>query len=442
MKKLTDIICIFTSAALLLAGCNNNSGEEIDLSPIPIETDNDRLTLDSLRKSEMTPFIMPQYGTEEYDYYSSLLTWGDPCIPGRLYLQCMVNRNESAILLLTNIAFREEMGIYSYQPWDRKMIYAVAAGENGDRLMKVDQETGKATLLYYAKAEAIRFMMELDDCYIYFSSGSRILYLNIYTDEVMTLAECEGEVSDLAYTHDSIAWADGNGNYFLYDREKEEGVPVDYDELFPFYEQYYYTFRDGGDGISTLYLVTDKTGEEELIADNITVVLYATVSLMYAQVGNDRIISVNGTEGGIETVYRARTEDMELINIDVRTDENSGESYAKRLFVREEREIVQVDLETFEAETLFTLENGLADANYGEREFYSFDFAEHSLTMLSANENEYDLDKFYICEECDGDYCLWVDSDRNWFWYHPHSRENEEVEVIEVRLYAYITQRD
>lgn len=442
MKKLTDIICIF-AAALLLAGCNSGSGEEIDLSPDPIETEEERLTLDSLRKSEMNPFIMPQYGTEEYDYYSSMLSWGDPCIPGKLYLQCTVNRNESAILLLSDIDFREETGMYNFQPWDRKKIYAVAVGkdgEEGDSLMKVDQENGEETVLYHADGEEIRFMMN-QGYYIYFSSGSRILYVNIYTDEVETLAECEGEVTDLAYTLNSIAWADGDGKYFLYDQEKEEGVPIDYDELFPFNELYHYYFRDGEDGISTLYLVTEKTGEEELIEDNITVVLYASVRLIYAQVGNDRIISVNNRNGDMETVYYAQTEDMELLNASVIMDEPTENVYVSGLFVREEQDIVRVDLDTMETKTLFRLENGLAEDNYGGHELYGCLFAENSLDVLMRIENELDMDKFYICEDCDRDYCIWEDKDLNWFWYHPHSGENEEVEVTMVSECAYITQK-
>ena len=440
MKKLTGIICIFAAAALLLTGCSGSSGEEIDLSPDPIETDNDRLTLDSLRKSWMHPFIMPQYGTEEYDYYSSLLSWGDECVPGKLYLQCAVSSTESAILLLSDIVFREEAGMYSFQPWDRLMIYAAAAGGDGDSLMRVDQETGQETVLYHADGEAIRFMMK-QGYYIYFSSGSSILYVNLYTDEVELLAECEGEVSDLAYTLDSIAWADGSGNYFLYDYESEEGVPIDYEELFPFNELYYYFFRDGEDGTSTLYLVTDETGEEELIQDNITVLLYASVRLIYAQVGKDRIISVNNRNGDIETVYYAQTEDMELIHAAVIMDEPTENVYVSGLYVREGQEIVRVDLETLEAETLFTLENGLMEDNYGGHEFYSSDFAKHSLTMLSSRENEYDMEKFYICEECD-DYCLWADADQNWFWYHPHSGVNEEVTVVMDGGYGYITQKE
>lgn len=444
MKKLTDIICIFTAAALLLAGCNSGSGEEIDLSPDPIETEEERLTLDSLRKSNMNPFIMPGYGTEEYDYYSSMLTWGDECIPGKLYLQCTVNRNESAILLLSDIIFKEAAGLYSYQPWDRKMIYAVAVGEDGeegDSLLKVDQETGQDTTLYHVDGEAIDFMINLGH-YIYFSSGSRILYVNLYTDEVDLFVECEGEVTDLAYTLDSIAWAEGDGKYFLYDREEKEGVPINYDELFPFNELYYYIFRNCEDGTEQLYLVTAETDEEELIADNVTRVLYASVRLMYAQVGNDRIISVNNRDGNIETVYYAQTEDTELLSVSVIMDEPTENVYVSGLFLREGQDIVRADLDATETKTLFRLENGLAEDSYGGRELYGCQFAENSLDMLMRIENELDMDKFYICEDCDRDYCIWADKDRNWFWYHPHSGENEDVEVTMVSGCAYITQKE
>ena len=421
---------------LLLAGCNNdnnNHGEEIDLAPDPIQTEEERLTLDSLRRSGMTPFIMPQYGTEDYEYYSSLLTWGDECIPGKLYLKCMVSRTEEAILLLSDLDFRIETGMYNFQPWDRLMIYAVAVGEDGDSLVKVDQEMGQDTTLYHADGERIRFM--IGGSKIYFSSGSRILDLNIYTNEVETFAECEGEVSDLAATLDSIAWADGNGNYFLYDYEKKEGVPIDYEELFPFRERYYYFFRDKEDGISTLYLVTRETDEEELIEDNIKAVLYASVNQIYAQVGNECIIYVDNTYGNVETVYNAVTDDMELFGCAEKQSAGSEDGWL--IYVREGDELVMLDSETHEVSTLFQLENGLSDfmnaSIVTEYQAASADFNYDFIEGVSYED-------FYICDECADNYLhylIWADKDKDWFWYHPHSGENERIEVIPYGWFSY-----
>lgn len=446
MKKLTGIICVIAAAVLLFTGCSTNNGEEIDLSPMPIETDEERLSLESLRKSEMNPFIMPQYGTEEYDYYSSLLSWGDECIPGKLYLECMVNRNDKAILLLSDTVFKEETGIYSFQPWDRKKIYAVAVSEDGDSLMKVDQETGEETVLYHNQGESINHMVAnvFTPHEFYFNSGSRIIQLNIYTNEVTVLTELEGEVSDLDITLNSVAWADSDGNYFWYYYETGEIEQITYDELYPFNELYMYDFREREDNTYDLYLVTWETEEEELILENITGILYASVSLIYAQVGNEYIISVDKRGGDIETVYYAMTEDMELVHVSTQTDEDSGKEYASELYVREGEDIVRIDLDTLEAKTLFSLENGLFKVVYGGHDFYDSRFVEYSLEVLSRNESEYDhdLDKFYICGDCNGDYCLWADADRNWFWYHPHSGENERVEVAMASGYAFITKRD
>lgn len=447
MKKLMCILVL----VLLLAGCkgNNNHGEEIDLAPDPIQTEEPaRLTLDSLRKSSMTPFIMPQYGTEDYDYYSSLLTWGDECIPGKLYLKCAVSRTEEAILLLSDLDFRIETGMYNFQPWDRRMIYAVAVGEDGDSLVKVDQETGQDTTLYHVDGERIRFMLK--DGNIYFSSGSRILCLNIYTDEVETFAECEGEVSDLAATLGSIAWADGGGNYFLYDYEKGEGVPIDYEELFPFHERYYYFFRDQEDGISTLYLVTRETDEEELIEDNIKAVLYASVNQIYAQVGNEYItyvddtyaqvgneciIYVDNTYGNIETVYNAVTDDMELIGCAKKQPADFEDRWL--IYVREGDELVVLDSETQETSTLFRLENGLSDLMNAsivtECQAASANFDYNFIEGVSDQD-------FYICGECADNNLpcfIWADKDKDWFWYHPHSGDNERIEVIPYGWSSY-----
>lgn len=447
MNMRTGIICIIT--ALLFSGCSTGSGEEIDLSPMPIETEEARLTLDSLRRSDMTPFIMPQYGTESYEYYSSLLSWGDECIPGNLYLLCKVSRTEEAILLLSDTVFKEETGMYNFLPWDRKQIYAVTAEESGDTLMKVDQETGQETVLYHADGERINYMIaeEYKPYDFYFSSGSRVMQLNIYTDEVTVFAECENEVSDLTFTLDSVAWADG-GNYFLYDYEKGEGAAIAYEELHPFCEVYAYHFRKR-DEVNDLYMETLETGEEELILENITRLRYTDVTSgqttyfnVFAQVGQEYIISVNMRYGDIETVYYAVSDDMELIHASTKIAKTSGDEYVHRIYVREGDEVVSIDPETLEAETLFKLENGLMEDSYGGHEFYGSRFVEYSLEFLGGNEGEYDLDKFYICGECDGDYCLWADMDYNWFWYHPHSGENEAVEVTMVSGDACIVVRD
>lgn len=439
MKMKTGIIGMIT--ALLLTGCSTNSGEEIDLAPMPIETEEPRLTLNSFRRSEMTPFIMPQYGTEDYDYYSSLLSWGDECVPGKLYLLCRVSQTEEAILLLSDTVFKVETGMYNFLPWERKQIYAVTAEESGDTLMKVDQETGQETVLYHAEGERIDHMAA--DSFtphdFYFTSGNKVMQLNIYTDEVTELTEIEGEFSDLELALNSVAWVDGEGNYFQYYYETGEVVETTYEELHPFGEGYWYYFidRDGEPDVCDLYLANWETGEEELIMENITSMLYASVSLIYAQVGTDSIISVNNENGDIETVYYAKTDDMELVHVSAKID---GE-YADELYVREGEEIVRIDLDTLEAETLFSLENGLMKVVYGGYVFHDSNFVEYSLEVLDSNEFGYDMDKFYICGECDGDYCLWADKDRNWFWYHPHSGENEGVEVSTVTGYAFITQR-
>ena len=432
------------AAALLLAGCNNNGGEEIDLAPFPMETEDTRVSLDELRKSNMTPFIMPQEGTEEYEYYSSLLTWGDDCVPGQLYLLSSVSNTEKAILKLSDTVFRIETGLVNVQPIDRRKIYAVAVTDGGDRLMKIDQETGQETVLYNADGRTIDCMTApsylsgystlREGDYLYFSDGGNIMRFNFFTEEIMTLVENETRLQELTLRNYDLAWQDIDGAYYVYNTGTGEVRPTTYEELYPFSDDYSYDFRAREDEpeIYDLYLLTRETFEEELIVENITNIRYATTDVLmrYAQVGNEYIISINNTYGDIETVYTAATDDMELLSVPTRWNEVTEDILLGGIYVREENEIVRVDGETLEASTLFTLENGLSEFNCSP---FAQDNRSRFVYFFDEDDDSMDIDSYYICGECSGDdlnYCVWADKDGNWFWYHPHSGENEEIEVI------------
>ena len=101
-------ICFAVVLSLLLAGCNNSKGEDIDLAPDPIETEDTGVSLDELRRSSMTPFIMTPEGTEKYEYYSGMLTWGDGYVPGQLYLLSRSSDDSGAILKISDRTFRIE----------------------------------------------------------------------------------------------------------------------------------------------------------------------------------------------------------------------------------------------------------------------------------------------------------------------------------------------
>ena len=86
--------------------------------------------------------------------------------------------------------------------------------------------------------------------------------------------------------------------------------------------------------------------------------------------------------------------------------------------------------DSFEAEVLFELENGLSKMNF-------YPYAESQLAYGFLEDE--DTSDFYICEECSlkENYFIWADNDMNWFWYHPHSGENEPI-IIDSERYTYI----
>lgn len=437
--------CLAFVLALLLTACSSG-GEDIDLAPFPMETEDTRASLDQLRRSSMDPFIMPYADTEEYEYYSSLLTWGDDCVPGQLYLLSRISNSDEAILKISDRAFRIEAGLVNVQPFDRPMIYAVAITDGGDCLMKIDQETGQETALYSAEGKAIEHMTVSsylsrhsslkDGDYLYFSDGENIMRLDFFSEEITVLAVCEGGVQELMLYKGQPAWQDADGAYYLYSAETGESVPVTYEDLHPFSDTYYYTIlaREDDPEIYDLYLQILDTTEKELILENITKTLYSfTVSgqkdvlTLYVQVGNECIVSANQSSGEIKTVYESVTGDMELLDIATRGVAVPDNRQLEGVYVRDGDDVVRVDGVTFEAGTLFHLENGMSG-------FHDDFSVRENRTMLYADSTWRDDDReYYICGECDSNdlpFFIWADKDGSWFWYHSHSGVNEEIELI------------
>lgn len=439
-------MCFALVLALLLTACDNHSGEDIDLAPFPIETDDTRASLDELRRSDMTPFIMPQYGTENYDYYNGLLSWGDECVPGQLYLLSKLNNTDEAVLKISDRTFRIETGLINVQPMFRRMIYAVAVTDGGDLLVKIDQETGEETVLYYVKGKEIGLMAASshlspystlhEDEYLYFSDGNDIMRLDFFSDEVITIAESNIQLQELMLFHGELAWQDIEGDYFLHNSETGENVSVTYADLHPFSDSYYYNLcaREDDPEISDLYLQTLNTPEMELVLENITKTLYTfTVSgqkdvlTLYAQVGNEYIASANQSSGEIKTVYESVTGDMELLDVAVKGVAVPDNKQLEGVYVRDGDDVVRVDGVTFEAGTLFHLENGMSE--------FRDDFSvRENRSMLYADSTRLDdYREYYICGECDSSdlpFFIWADKGGSWFWYHFHSGVNEEIELI------------
>lgn len=435
--------------ALLLTGCNNDSDwdGDIDLAPYPDETG---VLVDGLRKANMTPFIMPQEGTKEYDYYNGLLRTEEFCFPGRLYLQGSTDEGE-IIIRLSNTVLREGTGLLQAQPGERKLIFAVAMTEDGDSLLKVDKETGQETVLYRTEGGIISRMAESRyGKYICFTAGKKVLLLNTCTDEVELIGECEGTIYALKSSYSSFSWTDSTGKSFSYSLEPEESDTTT-DKLYCDFRP-----RDDRREIFDLYLCTPETGEEELLLENITKIVYpmtlSTESNTYTdfvQVENKYIASVNRKNGYVETVYHAVSGDMELLGAASKTDESSGEEFVNGIFVREEDQVIWVDVRSFAATPQFRLENGLMESDLGtfEYEFYPAPFAQLSKETLmhTGLDIDFDFSRFYICDECDSDYCIWADRNGDYYWYHPHSGENEEIEftvATALLIFPFISQRD
>ena len=440
--------------ALLLTGCNNGGSDwdgNIDLAPDPIETEGG-ISVDGLRKADMTPFIMPREGTKEYDHYNSLLRTEEVCFPGRLYLQGRTYEGE-VIVRLSNTIFREGTGLLQAQPGERRLIFAVAITEDGDSLMKVDKETGQETVMYHAEGGVIsRMVCDQYGEFICFTIGRKVLLLNTCTNEVEVIGECEGSIMTLRSSHSSFIWMDSKGKSFGYSLVESEENDTTTDEH-QHHERYDYTYRPQEDQpeIFDLYLCCLDSEDEVLLLENITKAVYPWVpmgSVVYTdlvQVENKYIASVNIRNGDIEQVYSAVSGDMELLGAASMTDDSSGKDYINGFFVREEDYVIWVDGRNFTATPQFRLENGLLENDSGECEFYCAPFAQLSNEIPAEYFGDsFDRDDFYICDECDNDYCIWADGNGDYYWYHPHSGENEEIEfTVCSRLpFAFISKRD
>ena len=196
--------------------------------------------------------------------------------------------------------------------------------------------------------------------------------------------------------------------------------------------------------IVDLYRVNNATDERELILADITnhitydddIIAYLEVDKIELGTGTDApyIASFNKETGEINTIYTAKSNDMELFNWYYT---QSGD-----LLIKDGDKIRRIDTDTLKATTLFRLSNGMF-ASYPEQ----FASLKQRYKLISGNEVESDLERlqrffpdddlsdYYICDQCKGsdEFCIWEDQDENWFWYHPHSRDNEPIIVDDER---------
>ena len=514
------------TAALLLGGCKGSSGD-IDLVPEPdFTTENDMETEEviSLDRRILTPFIMPQQGTEEYLYYSSKID-GD-CVPGYLYLK---NSAEDTFLLLTSYEFDEKDGLYQYVREEKgyvnwRYVYGVAKLPDGEKILAVDKVTGTYSIVYTPSSGSVEMMTASerhgdDSGRLFFKDGDSVIALMPESDETVVCAKSESGVTDIkgeAFIYERIKtdgvsesdayvckecgseyftiWADGEGQYYWYHVHSGVSEPIDFQYLYyPFYcfndlifsgsiteGASAYDWEDWGAwGQWKLYARSRENGERTLLMDNVIyryINFVNHISLFIAlQDGVERLMTIDERTGELETVYEFQGSDVQIMDCSYEhygdEYEDSGFSFAHSFLFCDGKNIVKLNGNTLKAETaytsrqaglefldrytysdawllrdgnvlinlygdgleaeeLFTLENGLSKMNF-------YPYAESQLAYGFLEDE--DTSDFYICEECSlkENYFIWADNDMNWFWYHPHSGENEPI-IVDSERYTYI----
>ena len=543
MKKNVFCKCIAAAiaAALLLCGCQsgNDGSIDIDIAPDPDITteNNERAELPDMRV--LTPFIMPQEGTEEYLYYSSKMEAAQvkgSCVPGYLYLK---NAAEDLFFLLEPYEFDEADGLYQYERevqgytnW--RYVYGAAKLPDGEKLLKVDKITGSYAVVYTPAGGKVELMTPSErhgdnSGRIFFKDGKRLCALDPSSDQVTVCAESESGITDIkceafiyerintggvedAYTCEKCGseyfaiWADGEGQYYWYHVHSGESEPIDFQYLYyPFYcfndlifrgsktdDASPYSWRYWGEwGEWELYSRDKETRENTLLVDNVIYhynhLTYHSSLFIARQDGVNRLMTIDERTGVYETIYDFQDDDIQIIYTSGDVDENDryitniffreGDSIIKlnsdslevnvmyasqygklevidRYFagyawlLRDGNTIVKATADTFESKELFDLENGLTQV-------YFPSFAEGELVGMMTMYPDEDISDFYICQECSmkEDYIIWADNDTNWFWHHPHTGENEPINIdtesytgisnigVEYQI-SYITRRD
>lgn len=172
--------------------------------------------------------------------------------------------------------------------------------------------------------------------------------------------------------------------------------------------QGYLYFEAGADGM--------KNGKPKLLLDkkfkDVWVQgLYQDNEYVWAFTEDNELLKVNKSSADYETLYTAQYGDIGKFVV---SDLVREKKVLYFIDGANDAVIYDTDSDTYD---ILHNDNGITDlywAGYQEE----------------CSKNGKDT---YICEECnaEGNYVIWGDNDGNYFWYHPHSGENEPLKIEE-----------
>lgn len=127
------------------------------------------------------------------------------------------------------------------------------------------------------------------------------------------------------------------------------------------------------------------------------------------------------------------------------------ELYDKVYAVTEDREVVSLNKLDGSCKTVYTLQHGLCtdidintkedllyfndgayivQLNTGDETFKIVAQSNNGVSKLVGGGGYSKVENFYYCDICGGgsEFFIWQDKDKNTFWYHPETGENEEID--------------
>ena len=428
-KNAMKRICLagILAAALLMSACNG--GGDIDLAPEPaLTTENDMETeeISSIDRRVMTPFIMPQEGTEEYLHYRSKIDVN--CVSGYLYLK---NSAEDMFLLLTPYEFDETDGLYQYVREENgyvnwRYVYGVAKFPDGDKILAVDKTTGTYNIIYTSQSGRIELMtgnerFSDDSEYLFFRDGNSLRRLTPSNGEVTVCAESGvSDIKNTAFVYervnkgmipeydayicdecgkDFIIWAEGDGQYYWHHVHSGENEPIDFQYLYyPFYCYNYFEWSgslngesyggEGGWGDLELYVRSMETREKTLLLDNV-IYYYGNdhfthkIPAIVQADGVSRFVEVDERTGEPETLYEFQSGDFQLLHDDYDYDERTY-----RFVFRDGDRIVRMYGNTPEPDVVYLARNGELDVIGAYTVFWNTWLIRDGNKVLKTSANE------------------------------------------------------
>ena len=346
--------------------------------------------------------------------------------------------------------------------------------KDGNRLCALDPSSGQIKVCAESESGITDIKCE---AFIY----ERINTGGVNESDAYVCEECGSEFF--------VIWADGEGQYYWYHVHSGENEPIDFQlHYYPFYcfndlvwkgsESEDWELNSGGwqgyRGEWELYTRDKATREEVLLLDDV-IYYYGNFAphLSLAVVSKDvsRLTVIDGRTGETEPIYEFQSNNIRLVDVSyryfddgteysfflfkdgdslIRLDGNTArtdEVYASQYggleiidryqyLFKDGDMVVRANEEATGFETLFEAANGITEANFPF-------FAEIGRLNIQELFPDEDVSDFYTCEECceNKDYIIWADDDANWFWYHPHSGENEPIKV-DMESYSVFSEWD